>query len=200
MVCNEFGGEYDRTSYYGFYCRPFFIEGVRLLHEFQYLCFPHRRFDCTLGFPGEGPSFGFINITSLMKHATTLAHIDQYLGDLGNVSFVFCQETRVNLAKCALLKNVLAKQGWDVLLGPQPEVRRVNSGPQTVRQAFGGVACLYRSGSVHNISIIFPFLSSGTALLIIVSLYGVAPMRVVKGFMSSICTYPLGNTIALLEP
>ena len=105
-------------------------------------------FSPCLGYPGEGPKLGFVsvNTTSCCKHKNDLVALSA-LPDGNPVHIVFMQETRISASGRSNLVPFLKREGWDIVIGYQPPVKRVASKhSQASRQTHGGLATLYRGG------------------------------------------------------
>ena len=97
------------------------------------------------GYPGEGPfCFGSANVTSLGKNVKSVVAI---CADETTPDFMCLQETRLHPLKSKNLVSKLRTQGFTVLIGPQPVIKRTVSRLHAPcrRQTHGGLAILARN-------------------------------------------------------
>ena len=94
------------------------------------------------GYKGEGPvAIASASVTSCLKHSTRIANLD-----IENLHCICMQESRIPESKLRQLSRKFDGYGWELILGPQPPVKKLHGKSSGFRQTTGGLAALVRKG------------------------------------------------------
>ena len=96
------------------------------------------------GYKGEGPlKLVTTNVTSCIKHTNEIASFHSTIS--GDISCVLMQESRIPAAETKSLCAKFRKHDWNLLVGPQPELKALSGSATGLRQPNGGVAAISRN-------------------------------------------------------